>query len=323
MTGQEEQIELVRKLLESGRFPSGLLISGPRGSGKKTFARLIAKGLLCAKGRFNDACDCNKCHKVDLDAHTDLLWVGRDEKENSVKIQEIHRLAEWVSLKPAEGERKIAVITGSERLTEEAANSLLKTLEEPPLGTHLILLSENPFYLRETLLSRCVRIKMSLLSIEELKRNLRQRGGIEPENIDRVAYYSQGSLGKALELKLSELDEIKNFFIHHLFLKPAESLETWAAEERKDVLLRLEMLTLFLRDMLIWKETADRNFLYDKGLATHFTHRLPPIGAEGITRLLDLLEETYAAVEQNANAKIALFRLGIHFEEIFLVPSSI
>jgi len=316
LIGKDSQCSLVRGLLDSGKFPHGLLISGARGLGKKTFSTLIAKSLVCEKGRFDEDCSCLACRKVEENLHPDVRWIGLDEEAYSIKIEEIRELMDWANLKPFEAERKIFILVGSERMKEEASNAFLKTLEEPPAETHFILLTENPSNLRETLLSRCIRIKMTPLPFRELVNVLTGHFGMNETEAARFAKYSQGNLGKALEFKAENPDGMRVFFLKDLFPRPLEGVEAWQGKKRVELLRGLDFLSIFLRDVMLWKETGEKGFLYEENLEKEFESFSRRMSLEGLVRMLELVDETREAVGENTNSKIALFRLGLNLKVI-------
>ncbi|HNV87246.1 MAG TPA: DNA polymerase III subunit delta' [Candidatus Omnitrophota bacterium] len=316
LIGKDSQIAQIRNLLGSGKFPHCLLVSGARGLGKKTFARKIAQSLVCEKGLFDENCACLACRKVEEDHHPDVRWIGLDEEAYSIKIEEIRELMDWANLKPFEAERKIFILVGSERMKDEAANAFLKTLEEPPAETHFILLTENPFNLRETLLSRCIRIKMTPLPFQELVRVLTEQFGMHERDAVRFSKYSQGNLGKALEFKAENPDGMRAFFLRDLLPRPLDGVEHWQGKKRVELLRGLDFFSLFLRDMMVWKETGQKAFLHEENLEKEFEALSRKLSLEGMVRMLELADETRAAVGDNTNPKIALFRLGLNLKEI-------
>jgi len=174
--GQERVIEILKRLFVSKRFPQGLLFYGPSGIGKSAVALELAKILNCQKSMAIsvwDCCDqCLSCRKIDKGIHPDVKIIS-PEKDASRKdfhlrdtlgidqIRELNREVQW---RPFEGKCKVYILEKAEKLTAEAANSFLKTLEEPPADVLFILLSENKDTLLPTILSRCWVLPFSGLS---------------------------------------------------------------------------------------------------------------------------------------------------------------
>lgn len=184
IVGQERAIEVLRQILKNKRLPQVLLFYGPSGVGKRTIVLELAKVLNCsttsASGGLNhssleDACDtCLSCQKIDKGIHPDVRIVFPEKDTLGIEqIRELNRGTQW---KPFEGKWKVYILEKAEKLTQEAANSFLKTLEEPPPNVLLILLSENKDVLLPTIVSRCWGIPFSSLSEKAIEEILKQKG---------------------------------------------------------------------------------------------------------------------------------------------------
>jgi DNA polymerase III delta' subunit len=158
-TGSFPSHPLLLAHLKGERVAHTYLFSGPEGASKNELALGFAKSLLCLKGEFFQACVCPSCSKIDRKNHPDVRWFGEDEKARSLKIEMVREILHHASLKPYEGLWKVFVLEGAERLTGEASNALLKTLEEPPGHSVFILLAENKAHLLETIQSRAFEIR--------------------------------------------------------------------------------------------------------------------------------------------------------------------
>jgi DNA polymerase-3 subunit delta' len=171
---QQQVIERLQRSLERGRLAHAYLFSGPDLAELETVARTLAKVLNCLqprragdRGLAVDCCDaCANCRKIANDNHADVQWVRPEAKSRQIRIHQLvpreestgRTLAEFAQLKPTEGEYKTGIIVAADRITEQAANSFLKTLEEPPPKTVFILLTTDAAQLLETILSRCLRL---------------------------------------------------------------------------------------------------------------------------------------------------------------------
>ena len=175
LSDQARGVELLQRSLSRGRLGHAYLFVGDRIDDLETLAKTLAKTLNCqnpirSDGAAVDCCDeCLPCRKIDHESHGDVFWVRPESKSRQIKIEFItHRkdspprvLLDAVSMTPSESEFKVAVISGADRLTEQAANAFLKTLEEPPAKSVLILLSTEPARILETILSRCLRLNFA------------------------------------------------------------------------------------------------------------------------------------------------------------------
>ena len=151
---------VLRSHLEKDRMAHTYLFTGPEGSGKISLVESFAKALNCEKGKRFEPCDCLSCRKIEKKNHPDVKWLGDDPKARSIKIEEVRNLLHEASLRPYEGKWKVFVLQGADRLTIEAANALLKTLEEPPEHSVFFLLVENKAHVLPTIESRACEVKV-------------------------------------------------------------------------------------------------------------------------------------------------------------------
>lgn len=163
---QQPVVELLQKSLRQGRLAHGYLFSGDDMREMEGLARTLAKTLNCqnppksaANGQALDACDaCLNCRRIDGNNHPDVQWVRPESKIRIVTIDQIRQVIQTISMKPTEAEYKVAVIVGADRMNVQAANAFLKTLEEPPARSIIILLTCAFEQVLETIRSRCLRL---------------------------------------------------------------------------------------------------------------------------------------------------------------------
>jgi DNA polymerase-3 subunit delta' len=222
--GQPAAIEMLRGVLGTGRVPHALLFHGPEGVGKSTVARAFAAALVCERSDEAACGDCATCSLLASGNHPDFLPVGRltrkeiKGKETSrlathvgdasegelgsrILVDQVRKLNELVALRPRQSRRRVFLIDPAERMNREAQNALLKTLEEPPERSALILVSARPHLLLPTVRSRCFSVGFSALRPADLAPLLEARG-IPREEVHVRAALSEGSVGQALSLDL-------------------------------------------------------------------------------------------------------------------------
>lgn len=165
---QRQVVAVLQRSLDRGRLGHAYLFTGDTLGPLEALARTLAKTLNClnprrgAGGAALDSCDrCPVCRRVDGGQHPDVHWVRPESKTRVVTIEQMRDLMEEVHLKPTESRFKAAVIVGADRMNPQAANAFLKTLEEPPPGSVLVLLSTEPHRILETILSRCLRLNVA------------------------------------------------------------------------------------------------------------------------------------------------------------------
>lgn len=222
LLGHEQQREWFRTAIASGRMATSFLFVGPEGIGKRTFARLLAKALLCQRteDKSLEFCGaCENCAQVDASTHPDLIEISKPADKAFIPIELLigerdkrmrEGLCHDINLRPYSGQRKIAILDDSDYLNVEGANSLLKTLEEPPLDSVLILIGSNLQRQLPTIRSRCQAIIFRPLSPAQLQ-TLIERNGIadSSERAMQIASLCSGSLAEAKLLADPELDEFR------------------------------------------------------------------------------------------------------------------
>jgi DNA polymerase-3 subunit delta' len=233
IAGQGAAVEMLRGLLGTGRIPHALLFHGSEGVGKATAARVFAAALVCERDGELACGRCSSCSLLESGNHPDMLVVGRltraeirkiDKKRGraplashvpdaaegdlgaQILVDQIRKLTELVGLRPRQGRRRVFLVDPAERMNREAQNALLKTLEEPPERTVLILVSGRPHLLLPTVRSRCFSVGFADLRAEDLVAVLEAKG-VPAEEAEARAALAEGSVGRALSLDLDERRE--------------------------------------------------------------------------------------------------------------------
>jgi DNA polymerase-3 subunit delta' len=202
LIGQTRVVSLLQHSLESGTLAHAYLLAGPAHIGKMTLAVNLAQALNCESAD-RPCLECNSCRKIAAGTHADVRVTGltRNEDDTEAKlisIEQIKDMQHAASLPPFEGKHKVFIIDGAELLSIEAANCMLKTLEEPADRVTFILLTVNEKQIPSTVVSRCQRLELPPLSIAEETRALEEQFGIEPERARLFAGLSHGCPGWAL-----------------------------------------------------------------------------------------------------------------------------
>jgi len=318
--GHDAQVREFTHAFRKGRLAHAYLFTGPPGVGKRLFAQELAKTLLCersAQAEVWQACDvCHACRLVDAGTHADLMAAGRPEDVNELPIKVVRELCQALALKAAHGRAKIAILDDADDLNDSAANSFLKTLEEPPPHAHLILIGTSADLQLPTILSRCQVVQFAPLPTDLVAELLRDQGIEDTGLIARVARLSGGSPGQALALADPDLWEFRRLFLKALAQPPLDSVglaQQWlqfvekagkeSGAQRRRAGLTVRLLLDFLNDALRLcvggpprgTEAADVPFL--KQLA----ERLPP---EALLAALDRCLE--ADVQLNRYVQLVL-----------------
>jgi DNA polymerase-3 subunit delta' len=198
--GNKLAVGILKKALETRRIASAYLFHGPDGVGKSLAARNFAKALVCEK-EGSDSCDvCSSCRRVDSDNHPDVHWYEPVGKMRLVKMASIQELITQTGLKPFESKWKLFVLLEADRMRAESQNAVLKTLEEPPGQTVLILVSSNAAGLLPTIISRCQEVCFLPIPRDEMRAAIEEKWGLAAEEARLVASLASGSLGSAKQL---------------------------------------------------------------------------------------------------------------------------
>lgn len=215
LLGQKRARSLLQRSLSSGRIAHAYLFRGPPGVGKKLFAAAVACAINCRTAGPVGICGrCPSCRKFQSGNHPDFQ-VERPEKE-VIKIEQIRAIAKTLGYPPYESSRRVVVIEDVHTMRPEAANSMLKTLEEPPEGNVLILTAETSRGVLPTISSRCQVVPFYALSQEDTATILQEKHGINGEQATLLARLSEGSPGGALLLNSTEMIAIWQEIVAHL-----------------------------------------------------------------------------------------------------------
>jgi DNA polymerase-3 subunit delta' len=262
-------VRLFDGVVRRGRLAHAYLFAGPAGVGKRLFAGELAKALLCEapRGGRLEACDrCPACLQVEAGTHPDFFAGDRPQDSLEVPIGVVRELTHALALKPARGRYKVAILDDADEMNEEAANCFLKTLEEPPPASVLILIGTGPDRQLSTIVSRCQVVRFAPLS-EPLIAELLRAGGIEETgDLERLARLSGGSLGLARALADPGLWEFRQRLLEGLtrpqidsvalareWMKFLEEAGKEAGVQRRRASLVLRLLIEFLQDGLRMK----------------------------------------------------------------------
>lgn len=323
--GQERPKYLLKEALKRNRLHHAYLFWGPAGVGKRTMARALAGALNCLSPQEGEGCgQCLACQKTRRGNHPDYLYLEVEADKSFISIDQVRALQSFLAYKPYEGLRKVAVIGEADKMREEAASALLKTLEEPPPHSHLVLVVPNPSFLLPTVISRCQLIGFTSLPLPLVEKELERRLKVSPAQAALMACLSEGSLGAALELNpkvlLSERDRIINAWeaMEKGKLSAAQDLAEEWGKKRETTREFLHLLLLWHRDLLAARWGAPASVLFNPDQAEKLKSRAGEHSRYEWLRRLILLRRAYEAVEAFANTKLvwgALFvnvRRGTH-----------
>lgn len=209
IAGHRAVMTRVARAIERDTLPPSVLLTGPAGVGKRLVATAVAQAFNCAALRTGasgfavDGCGaCSACRRIEKDAHPDVL-VLRPGESGSIAIDEVRAALAQVAYRPFEGRRRVIVVDDADLLVPAAQHALLKALEEPPAGSQFVLVTARPDMLLDTVRSRCPRLRLGPLDVEEMTGILTAQG-IDPAVARPAAASAGGSVGRALKLAARE-----------------------------------------------------------------------------------------------------------------------
>lgn len=298
--GQEGAIKALKSIISKGKIIRGFLFLGPEGVGKRMAALNFAKAINCEKDDL-DSCDqCLSCKKIDALNHPDVFLIQRESKDSSIKIDTIRNIIYQSSLKPFEADYKIFIIIDAWALTEEATNSLLKILEEPPKNQIFIMTTTDISRVFPTIVSRCQIVRFSRLNIEIIRYLLVERFGLEENLASLLAHISGQNLSRALELKDKDLVGLRD-----LALEQAKvGFEAFKDREMLEGILIF--LLNYYRDILFLKFQDEPSSLINIDRYQKLFSDSRRISAEDIESNLNLILTTLDYIRNNINPRLAL-----------------
>ncbi|MGL4552911.1 MAG: DNA polymerase III subunit delta' [Gemmataceae bacterium] len=224
--GHDAVLAGFRRVLRRGRLAHAYLFVGPDGVGKKRFAVEMARALLCERppGELEACGGCSSCSLVEADTHPDLTVARRPEDKHEFPVELMRSLLANFALKPARGKGRVVIVDGADDFNEESGNAFLKTLEEPPPGSLLILIGFSPERQLATVVSRCQVVRFGPLS-DDTVRAVLTAAEVEPRLTERLVRLAEGSPGRALELSDPALWEFRSSFLTGLLKKPIDAPE--------------------------------------------------------------------------------------------------
>jgi DNA polymerase-3 subunit delta' len=309
--GQEKQIELLMRSIETERVSHAYLFYGMQGIGKKTSAIAFAKVLNCKK-ETRDSCDsCTACIKIDHGVHPDVMTI--EPEGLFIKIKNIRELQNQIKFRPFEGKKRVFIIVDAEKMNSPSANALLKTLEEPNPSNILILITSRPYQLPETIISRCQKIRFDPIRRDTIESFLEKETSLDRKSAGILASSSRGSIGRALEMMKQSYVNFKNEMIDKIidWDKAEDPFSCFSfvddfGDGRQVIAERLEILRDWYRDILIYKETGDPEYLIIRDVIESTKRLSEKFSGEDILKRIKAINRAYRAIEQNANKQLTL-----------------
>ncbi len=323
--GHSRPLGLLAGSIARGTLPPSLLFTGPEGVGKRLAAQAVAEALNCLSPRGRDACgSCAACRRIARGSHPDVLAIEPPEV-GSTKIEVVRPAIAAAAYRPFEGRCRVVIVNDADRLTEDAANALLKSLEEPPGGTVFILVTARAEVLPPTVRSRCSQLRFGRLSASDVARFLIERQGLEAEEAHAVAAVADGRPGRALDAgtrayrdgraaALATLRAVSAAASPKVRVQAAAGLmagKPSSAGERDELATRIAMLASLLRDVALMAYGGRGDQFANADLADDLAALGSSFDGRRASRAFAAADRALAALRRNASPKIVAAWLAV------------
>lgn len=322
VVGHEQIIEHLRNSLKNNKISHAYIFCGEDGTGKNMLAKLFAKALECEAG-YGDSCGmCRSCKQVESGNQPDIRWVTH-EKPASIGVDDIReQVNNDIAIKPYSSKYKIYIIDEAEKMTPQAQNALLKTIEEPPSYGIIMLLTNNADMLLPTIRSRCVTLSMKSVPSQKIQDYLIKKYEIPDYKARICASYAQGNMGKAIKMATSpDFNELHEAVLN--LVKNIDDMDIYVimdavkqlSEHKAEIYDIIDMMMVWYRDILMLKLTNDPNLLIYPEEYSALSRRASKSTFEGLDHIIKAMEKAKVRLRANVNFDTALEMMLLTIKE--------
>jgi DNA polymerase-3 subunit delta' len=302
--GHAKPISFLKSYIAINRAQGAFLFTGPDGIGKKLVAKAYAAALNC-QSYDGDACGvCSSCKKINHGQHPDVHCI--EESVDAVKIDQVRSLQQSMALRSFEGGKKVYIIDNAHRLSAEAANALLKSLEEPSDNCVFILITSAPGMLFKTVVSRCQTVKFSPLGRLVLRELLQKDYGLHAHLAHFLAFYCEGRLGAALALKEADILQDKNKVLDEFIFSTKKASDLTLSADRVSLRGYLAVLAAWFRDLYLTKAGGSRQEIINIDRGNDVSLYAQRYTWQELDRIFKLLADSRLYIEQNMNVRLLI-----------------
>lgn len=302
-----------KKAIEGHKVSHAYILTGEAGMGRKSIANAFAMTLLCEKGGSEPCMVCHSCKQVLGGNHPDLIYVTH-EKPASIGVDDIReQINDTIMIRPYSSYYKIYIVDEAEKMTVQAQNALLKTIEEPPSYAVILLITTNQEAFLPTILSRCIQLKLKPLKDFTVKSYLTEHLHVPDKEAEICAAFARGNLGKAIHLSSS--DEFKDLYQKVMsVIKSVGDMDITmlldCIREIKDQKFEmndmLDLMQLWFRDVLMFKVTKDMNLLIFRDEYKAINEMGQKYDYAGLEEILNAVDLARTRLEANVNMELAM-----------------
>lgn len=320
--GHEQIIENLKNAICYEKISHAYIFNGPDLSGKKMLAEAFAMALQCEKEQSFGCMECHSCKQAISHNHPDIIYVSH-EKPNTIGVDDIRtQVNSDIGIKPYSSKYKIYIIDEAEKMNPQAQNALLKTIEEPPSYGILMLLTTNADGFLQTILSRCITLNLRGVKTEVIKKHLMTHYQKPDYLADICATFSQGNVGKAIQLAASEEFNVLKAAVLAL-LKKTEELDVAdisvtareLSEYKPQIDEYLDLMTMWFRDVLYYKAAEDVNNLIYKDEVFDIKKQAAKRSYYGIEEILGQIQTARTRIKANVNFELTMELLLLAIKE--------
>lgn len=310
--GHDRQIEALRKALSQKRIGHAYLMSGNDSIGKRALAVEFARAYNCEKAPAPPDCcgHCLSCRKIARNIHPDFFLI-RPEGQ-FIRINAVREIQQQMTFKPLEASVRVFIVDDADKMNEQAANALLKTLEEPSSANLMILITSRPYALPATILSRCLHMRFNPLPQDIVAEILVKKMGVDRQKANLLAALSGGSVKRALDM---DDEEIISFRFEVLSRVAAATksepfsminLASFLNRDKNRIKLALEIIGSYFYDALVYKETGRKQMLINQDKMSFIDAAARRLSGGQLLGNIDLLERAAQNIERNSNKLLTL-----------------
>ncbi|WP_326909321.1 DNA polymerase III subunit delta' [Sedimentibacter sp. MB31-C6] len=322
VAGQDEIKNFLVNSINNNQISHCYIFEGPKGMGKYDLSLVFAQSLLCKDFELDPCNVCSDCIKVNSMNHPDMHIVNNGE--NSIKREDIDELIESINKKPYESNKKVYIINNAHEMTIQAANTFLKTLEEPPGDSIIILLTNNINLLLPTIISRCQIIKFKNVNTGIIIKYLKEKYNEDEEKIILAANYSNGILNKAVNI-INGKDNIleKRMEVIDIFNKIIKSdseiifeVENYFEVQKDNIDVVIEIFMVWIRDIIYVNHNIE-SLVINKDLVE--LANLHGTGIKVDSELIQYLQSARNNIKSNVNYKLIIDNMLLKIQEVFKI----